>query len=312
MTLDERLERFVGTWDPSLTREFLRYDSLLRTKSRRSLCAWGQTGPGPYWKKLPHWLAGRGGNVPREISTKFLDTVLWGQTCLFYSVRLQDDLLDGELSRSPLAPATLLFLTEADRAYSSVFNRNTDFWKHYRRALGTTVTGIIRVAEMHRDLAVPARELLQVYGSVDAVLSIGSLAVCVCRGMADWIPRVNAFVRELGKVLLALDDMEDFEEDLADGRLNYPARILLIGRRVGKADLSLMARTWHRHVRVEGFDEIKTTLLRCLSRAGDAIGPLRLQPAMELIETTRGAVRNLTTCKAAEMKGKEGKTPLLS
>ena len=141
----------------------------------------------------------------------------------------------------------------------------------------------------------PADELLQVYGSVDAVFSVGSLAICQCMGTTDWIPPISEFVRELGKVLLALDDVDDITEDLADRRLTYPARILLVRRRGRKPDLSLLAKTWHRHARAEGFDEIKTALLRCLSQAGDAIGPLRLQPAMDLIEATRAAVQSLTT-----------------
>jgi hypothetical protein len=294
MTLDDQLYRFVERWEPWLAREFWRYDRLLRAKSRRPPCAWGQTPSGPYWKELPRWLAGERGNGPRTVSPEFLDTVLWGQMCLFYAVRLQDDLLDGEFPRSPLVLAPLLFLTEADCAYSSLIERNAVFWKHYRRALETTVSGIVRVAEMQRDFSVPADELLQVYGDVDAVFSVGSLAVCQYLGTADWIPLISEFVREFGKVLLALDDVDDITEDLADRRLTYPARMLLVRRRGCTPDLSLLAKTWHRHVRAEGFDEIKTTLLRCLNRAGHAIRPLEIQPAMELIDTTRAAVQNLT------------------
>ena len=93
--------------------------------------------------------------MPRRVPPAFLDTVLWGQTCLFYAVRLQDDLLDGELPGSPLALAPILFLTEADRAYSSIFHRDAAFWKHYRQALETTVAGIVRVAELQRDFSAP-------------------------------------------------------------------------------------------------------------------------------------------------------------
>jgi hypothetical protein len=293
MTLDERLQRFVGTWEPSLGREFLQYDRVLREKSRRAPSAWGQTAPEPYWKELPRWLAGQKGNGPGLVAQEFLDTVLWGQTSLYYAVRLQDDLLDGALPRSPLALAPLLFLTEADRAYSSVIDRTAGFWKHYRLALETTVSGIVRVAEMQRDPAARAYELLQAYGCVDALFSVGASAVCERMGIEDTIPRVNEFVSELGKVLLTLDDMEDIEEDLADGRLNYPARILL-GRSIATGtDLSLLVKTWHLGARAGGFDEIRRTLLGCLIRAADVISPLELQPAILLIETTKAAVQNM-------------------
>jgi hypothetical protein len=294
MTLDERLERFVETWEPSLAREFLQYDRLLRAKSHSPPCAWGQTRAEPYWKELPRWLAEQRGNGRRTMSNEFLDAVVWGQTCLFYAIRLQDDLLDGDVSRPLLALAPLLFLTEADRAYSSAFERNAPFWKRYRLALETTVAGIVRVAEMQRDPGARADELLQAYGGVDAVFSVGSSAVCERMGMADRIPRINAFVSELGKVLLALDDVEDIPEDLAGGRLNYPARILLDRRIASGTDLPLLAKTWRLDVRAEGFDEIRSTLMGCLSRAADAIAPLGLEPAMDLIERTRVAVQNLS------------------
>jgi hypothetical protein len=146
---------------------------------------------------------------------------------------------------------------------------------------------------MQRDPSSRADELLQAYGRVDALFSVGSSAVCERMGLADRIPPVNEFVAELGKVLLALDDAEDIEEDLANGRLNYAARILLDRRRGPGTDLPLLVKSWRLHVRAGGFGEIRGTLLGCLSRAAAAIAPLGLQPAIDLIETTRGAVRSL-------------------
>jgi hypothetical protein len=97
----------------------------------------------------------------------------------------------------------------------------------------------------------------------------------------------------MGKVLLSLDDIEDIEADLADGRLNYPARIILQKRIAGETDLSLHAKTWRLDARAGGFDEIRTALLGCLNRATDAIAPLGLRPATDRIETTKVAVQNL-------------------
>lgn len=292
-TLAEQLERFVGTWEPSLARDFFHYDRRLRAKARRPLSAWDQKEIKPYWKELPRWLSERSGDGRDALSPGFLDTVLWGQTSLFYAVRIQDDLLDGNLSRTPLVLAPLLFLSEADRALASVIESDAAFWEHYRLALQTTLAGITRVAEMQRTTAAGADELLQSYGGVDAIFSVGSSAVCDRMGTGEEIPHVEEFVSELGKVLLALDDLEDIEEDLLDGRLNYPARILLGGRVGSETDLSHLAKSWRQHVSSGGYDEIRLVLLGCLSRAAEAIAPLELQPAMDLIETTRGAVQNL-------------------
>ena len=144
------------------------------------------------------------GTARDAASKEFLDTVIWGQTSLFYAVRLQDDHLDGQLPHTPLLLAPLLFLSEADRAYSSIIDTKAAFWNHYRLALQTTLAGIARVAEMQRNPAVPADELLQCYGCVDAIFSVGSSAVCERMGRAEDIPHINEFVSELGKVLLAL------------------------------------------------------------------------------------------------------------
>ncbi len=293
VTPAEQLEQFVGTWDPSLAREFRQYDRLLRAKARPPPCGWGQKGIEPYWKELPRWLVERRSNGRQAGSKGFLDTVIWGQTALFYAVRLQDDLLDRDLPRAPLVLAPLLFLSEADRTYASIIDTKSAFWNHYRLALQTTLAGIARVAGLQRNPEAPADELLQCYGNVDAIFSVGSAAVCERMGTAENIPHVNEFVSELGKVLLALDDAEDIEEDLLDSRLNYPARILLEGRIAGGADPSLLAETWRVHARPEGLDEIRKALLGCLSRAADAIAPLGLKPAMDLIATTRGEVQDL-------------------
>ncbi len=294
ITPAERLERFLGTWEPSLARRFFQYDRLLRSKVHCAPSAWGEGETGPYWRELPRWLAGRSGNGRSAVSPEFLDTILWGQHCLFYTVRLQDDLLDGELARSPLTMAPLLFLTEAQRAFSSVLDSETGFCEHYRRAVETTVAGITRVAELQRSPVARADELLEAYGCVDAVLSVASSAVCEKTGRVDEIPHVNDFVRELGKVLLALDDAEDIEEDLADGRLNYAARVVLEPEFAGGGDFPSVATTWRLHVRTEGYDEIRQALLGCLVRATKAIVPLELPHALDLINTTKNEVCRLT------------------
>lgn len=226
----------------------------------------------------------------KTVSPGFLDTVLWGQVCLFYAVRIQDDLLDGDLPRSSLTVGPLLFLTEAQRVFSSVFASKAAFWKGYRLAVNTTVAGITTAARMQRKPAARAADLLKAYGCVDAVLSVASSATCERMGAVEEIPHINAFVRELGKVLLALDDAEDIEEDLRDGRLNYAARVLIKAKPAGGADLTSLARTWRLHSRPEGVDEFKATLLGCLTRAAAAIAPLGLAPTIDLIKSTKEAV----------------------
>lgn len=288
-----QLERFVRTWDHSLAEEFLRYDHLLRAKARRPPCEWGQKGIAPYWQELPRWLSNRGRSGRNAAPEEFLDTVIWGQTSLFYAVRLQDDHLDGQLPHTPLLLAPLLFLSEADRAFSSVIDAKAAFWIQYRLALQSTLTAIARIARMQRSTAISADDLLQNYGCVDAIFSVGTSAVCERIGRTEDIPHIQEFVHELGKVLLALDDLDDIGEDLEDGRLNYPARMLLESRSASESDPALLAGNWQQHVRPEGLDGIRKALLGSLDRAAGAIAPLELQPAMDLITAVRGEVQKL-------------------
>lgn len=289
------MERFVAAWEPALASEFRRYDRRLKAKSHGPPLPWGQAHNEPYWKEFPGWLAGRGGKAKGAISPQFLDTVQWGQTALFYAVRIQDDLLDREFAHSSLALAPLLFLSEAHHAFSSVIDANAAFWRHYRLALEATVSGIARVAEMQRDPEASAAELLDVYGSVDSIFSVGPAAICERQGLSEEIRRVSVFVGELGKVLLVLDDIEDIEEDYADGRLNYSARVLLAGSRGSWPGHPPPVKNWRLQARPGGLEEITGVLFDCLGRAGEAIAPLDLQPALDVIEATRVAVTRLRT-----------------
>ena len=92
---------------------------------------------------------------------------------------------------------------------------------------------------------------------------------------------------------MRLDDVEDIGEDLEDGRLNYPARILLEGSSASDNDPALLAKTWRLHVRPEGLDDVRKALLGSLDRAAEAIAPLGLQPAMDLITAARVEVQDL-------------------
>ncbi len=287
------LGEFTRTWDPSLCEEFLRYDRRLREKSNRSPPSWGEKAPGPYWKELPRWLSARRGYRPRRPAPEFLEAVVWGQTCLFYAVRLQDDLLDGHLIRSPLALAPSLFLNEAHRTFSSVLGPDSLFWNHCRRALDTTVAGIVRVERLQRDPGANARDLLHAYGSVDAIFSVGAAAVCERMGMCDALPAVCAFVSEIGKVLLTLDDIEDLHEDLADRRLTLPAKMMLDHKHTRRADVFRRAERVRLNARSKGIEDVKGILLGCLERAREAVDQINLSPAMKLIESTEISVRAL-------------------
>lgn len=273
---------------PDFRRDFLKYDRELRRRGPPVAAAWGEVPESAYWNDFPGWIlrASRG----RSVTPEFVDAVSRGQTCLFYSVRIQDDLLDGHIPPTRLSPAPLIFLTEAERAFASVIGGGARFWGRYRSALGRTVSGILEVARLQRDRLTTPDVLLRAYGDVDAIFSVGGAAVCECIGKPGWIGAVETFVSEMGKVLLCLDDLDDIEEDLRAGRVNYPARVLLADELSAGTDLALLAGEWDRRLDRAAATILVTTLRECLFRAAEAIGPLGLEGVSDLIDRTNAAL----------------------
>jgi hypothetical protein len=197
------------------------------------------------------------------------------------------------VSRSALIFAPLLFLSESERSFATVIDGRSKFWGRYRNALVRTVSGILEVARLQRDRLAAPEALLHAYGEVDAIFSVGAAAVCELIGKPGWIGAVDTFVSELGKVLLCLDDLDDVEEDLRDGRMNYPARVLLAGALSSEPDLALLAGDWDRRVDRAAITPLVTSLRQCLRRATKAIGPLALEPVFDLIDRTEAAVEQI-------------------
>jgi hypothetical protein len=290
-----RLAEFANAWPAPLGEEFLRYRRTLRPASAGPVSAWGEAPPGPYWMDLPAWAVRLKEPKSGVRYRRLVRDATWGQVCLFYAVRIQDDILDGQLPRTSLSLAPSLFFCEADEVFASVMGKESPFWRFYRKAIRTTVRGILRVSELQRDPLAPAEELLESYGSVDAVFTVGPSAVCRKLGASAILPALCTFVREIGKVAQSLDDLEDLDEDLADGRFNYPAKVLLARLRGcthasarHKAGSDLTARR-------EAGREIAATLDRCLDRAERTAARLGIRPAMDLVGRYRGAIRQLAS-----------------
>jgi hypothetical protein len=243
---------------------------------------------------MPLWLARRAvedGVAP--LPEGDLESILFGQSCLFYAIRLQDDILDGALTRSPLALAPILFMSESARAFTPFMGAKTAFRQHYHEAIESTARGIALVAEMQREPVADPDRLLELYGLVDAALAVGSLAVCHLVGRGEWVLRVRTFVSELGKVLLVLDDLDDVEEDLKDGRITYPVRALLTAAAAANPDPRALSESWKNRAHPAGFSPLSDVLGEALRRAASAIESLGLREAMNLIGRVDHAVRRI-------------------
>ena len=225
--LDTRLSTLADGWPATLGPQFSEYRRALKSRTGAPIAIWGGSCDGPYWIELPEWVS-RGESVaPRGGLQPLIRDMVWGQVCLFYAIRIADDVFDGQLSRKSLALAPTLLLNESMRVFSSHFSRRSAFWEFYGKAIDSTIEGILRVSELQRDPTAPAELLLQTYARVDSIFSIGSAGVCAKLGTSSIVPALCLFVGEIGKVGQVIDDFEDLDEDLADGRFNYVAKVLL-------------------------------------------------------------------------------------
>jgi hypothetical protein len=213
-----RLASLIQTWPDRLAQEFVTYRQAKAPPDGTS---------GPYWRDLPIWLLNRDRQSPAEKLTEILEEIGWGQFCFFLALRIQDDLIDGQTQRPTLGLCSSLFLLEGERALASVIRDDRSFAEFVRATLRGSIVGILRARVLQKDPRTIPSAVLEAYGEIDSVFSIGGAAVCSLGLSVLEVPRVTQFVREMGKVLQTFDDIEDLEEDHADGRLTFPALVAI-------------------------------------------------------------------------------------
>jgi hypothetical protein len=219
--LNERLKKCVRTWDPALSRTFLRY-----VAARPRLPNRGGRGAAPYWLLLPQWLAVRVRG--RQITARrFLSDALFGQCCAFLAVKLHDDVFDGHVEdRSLIFAADHLFLA-AREAFTPHFRGDSPFWKFYESSLRRTLDAIVATDECQvRGYGSPA-SVRALAREGYAVCNLGTFAACLHARTPALFTRIVRCTDELAFVGQLLDDMEDVREDLGRGRRNYAAWFLL-------------------------------------------------------------------------------------
>ncbi len=185
----------------------------------------------PFWYRCPLWLKRK---YPRNraLTSAFVADATWAQYCLFFAVRMQDDLLDKQAGEPALSFLAAQYFAEAERRLLLHFPPSARFWHYYHEMLDRTARGILRIGELHRAGSTSSARLRRASEDVNALFGVGAAAVCCRAGHMEILPalrRIGGVIAFAGQVA---DDIMDLEEDFADGKLNYVARILLpSGRR---------------------------------------------------------------------------------
>jgi hypothetical protein len=164
---------------------------------------------------LPWWL-GHALGLDRDIALEIVLSNLFG----LGSVRIQDDLADGEVTRRQLARATLLAEVLYDLAlepYRATFADDSRFWAHLERCMAAwrAATG--------------AESRLAARG---APLKISAFGVCLLSGSEDAYPTLDGLLDEALEALVLYDHIADWQADLDAGRWNAYVAALSEGPQV--------------------------------------------------------------------------------
>jgi hypothetical protein len=176
----------------------------------------------PQWAlewALPRWLGDAFG-LPSETSHALVSANVLG---LGY-VRLQDDLVDGDVDPAGRATATCLAAAlyhQAIRRYTRLFASDSPFWSHLDGWMGQWLQAILHGQPS------PARPF-SAYQDEDylrlaargAPLKICVAAACLLAGRAGAIPSLASAIDHLLVGAVLLDHADDWERDLAEGRYN--------------------------------------------------------------------------------------------
>jgi hypothetical protein len=227
--IEDFLRRLVLRWPAEMQQAFRRYmgrwpeqKTGVRKYPQLPFCD-------PYWLLIPAWLSGtiNSGKGQSRIGRTVLNDILWGQYCLFLSVRIQDDLFDRHVRSRALIYAADQFFLEAGRIFERHFRNRPLFWKYYYGYLEETTLAIVAADGLQKSRLNKPALLLNEYARVSSLFKIGMAAVCLLGKRERQLTALTEAADFLAKAAQIADDVEDSLDDLRSGRLNYAVQILL-------------------------------------------------------------------------------------
>lgn len=176
----------------------------------------------PNWTlewSLPGWLGGALELAAPAVADLTLANV-FGLAC----IKLQDDLIDGEVAESE-RPTVLLLSTVLHRkwllVYTEYFPSDSPFWGFFEKYMAQWVAATLRSRRMLNKAFRDFDEAdLRGLGERGAPLKICAAAVCLLAQRKGLIPPLEAVLDHLLTGAVLLDHALDWSEDLGAGRYN--------------------------------------------------------------------------------------------
>ncbi|MCX6169975.1 MAG: hypothetical protein NTX65_11575 [Ignavibacteriales bacterium] len=227
-SFNTRLEKKAGLWpkeQTELLNDYLKSSNvyLLRNSITHKLKEL------PYWISLPCWIHYKWKTENLLRVQYSLEDLLWAQFCVYLSIKIGDDELDGQTNITSSGSISKLLLTEAEFTLSNYFAPSANFWKYYHDYLIETNSAISSVNELQHNWSLETDQLEKEYYLLSSALKIATLAIFSVNKKQDEFEPADNYLDEMSTGGQILDDFLDYEEDLHSGKLNYAARILLSG-----------------------------------------------------------------------------------
>lgn len=219
--------------------------------------------------------------------------VVWGQYCLFLSVRIKDDLLDGQTAHAELLFPADRFLAEAVMVFSGRMKGADLFWELFWDLLERTNRGIVAVGELQCKPRPSPKRLAEGYADVSSIFKVGSAAVCIKAGRLSDLPLIEAYADCLAVVGQILDDLDDIEEDLKTGRYNYATAVFLKGEKRWPTPTRAVGAVARNALYTNRFHDLLGDLTARLNTAADIAERLHLPAARRLAEGYRRSLATL-------------------
>ncbi len=179
---------------------------------------------GFYWLRIAGWLGESFGLTATARGRKLFDDLCWIQYCVYCLFRAQDDLVDGECGEPLLAVEANQLTVEAARCAARWFEGASPFWEIFQDAVDRTSRALVALDDLQRKPEREAHAELGLYVDLGASLKLAAAGVAVASGRErEWRERISPALDHLAVAGQVLDDLEDVEDDLAAGRINYAA-----------------------------------------------------------------------------------------
>lgn len=163
-----------------------------------------------------------------------------GNACLYYYVRLVDNVMDGHATVEPgLLPAAGYFVNRFHSSYQAYFPLEHPFWTYFDRTWAAFCDATAADGQLE-DLDEQIFESLVARKVSAAKISVA--AVCHRSGRADLIPAWGEWIDAFGAWHLFREDLFDWQQDLQLGNMTLLLAEAARQKAAGEATAIWMAR----------------------------------------------------------------------